>query len=215
MSRRLMFLHYMLNQDSKSLIHQFIQAQIKDTAKNDWIHTVMEDLEDLEIGLDFETIKELSKESFKIFVDKQLETLALDYLNKIKAKHSKVNHIIHKNLRMQNYLVASKQENTKLSKFIFHARSRMLDVKENFRNRYMNTKTTRNCPLDCTELDTQEHLLWCDKIESQDMLSHSYKPKYEDLYGEDCEKQRKISLILMEKITKRKQLIEKNENRPR
>ena len=187
MSRRLMFLHYMLNQDSKSLIHQFIQAQIKDTAKNDWIHTVMEDLEDLEIGLDFETIKELSKESFKIFVDKQLETLALDYLNKIKAKHSKVNHIIHKNLRMQNYLEASKQENTKLSKFIFHARSRMLDVKENFRNRYMNTKTTRNCPLDCTELDTQEHLLWCDKIESQDILSQSYKPKYEDLFGEDCE----------------------------
>ena len=110
---------------------------------------------------------------------------------------------IYKNLRMQNYLVASKQENTKLSKFIFHARSRMLDVKENFRNRYMNTKTTRNCPLDCTELDTQEHLLWCDKIESQDILSQSYKPKYEDLFGEDCEKQRKISLILMEKITKR------------
>ena len=41
-------------------------------------------------------------------------------------------------------------------------------------------KTPRNCPLSCTELDTQEHLLWCDKIESEGMLSHNYQPKYED-----------------------------------
>ena len=215
MSRRLMFLHYVLNEDSKSLIYKFLQAQINDPVKNDWIHTVKEDLEELEIGLDFETIKELSKKSFKIFVDKQLEARALDYLNEIKAKHSKVNHIIHNNLRMQNYLEASKQFNTKLSKFIFHARSRMLDVKENYRNKYVTSKTLRNCPLNCLELDTQEHLLWCDKITSEGIISHIYQPKYEDLFEEDCEKQRKISLILMEKLARRKKLIEKNEERPR
>ena len=207
MSRRLMFLHYMLNEDTNSLVHNFLQTQINDPVKNDWIYTVREDLEELEIGLDFETIKELSKESFKIFVDKQIEALTLKYLNKIKAKHSKVNHIIHKNLELQNYLQSSKQVNTRLSKFIFHARSRMLDVKENFRNRYFNTNTPRNCPLKCTELDTQQHLLRCDKIENEGIISHNYQPKYQDLFEEDFEKQRKIALILMENFTKRKQLI--------
>ena len=83
----------------------------------------------------------------------------------------------------------------------------MLDVKENFRNRYFNTNTPRNCPLKCTELDTQQHLLRCDKIENEGIISHNYQPKYQDLFEEDFEKQRKIALILMENFTKRKQLI--------
>ena len=140
-------------------------------------------------------------------MDKKLENLALDYLNKIKEKHTKVNHIIHKNLKLQNYLLASKQINTKLSRFIFHAHSRMLDVKENFRNKYINTRTPRNCPLDCRELDTQEHILWCDKIESEDIVSKNNQPDYQDLFEEDCEKQKKIAAILLERFTKRKQNI--------
>ena len=151
-----------------------------------------------------ETIRDLSKESFKRFVDKNL---ALDYLNKIKEKHTKVNHIIHKNLKLKNYLLASKQINTKLSRLIFHARSRMLDVKENFRNKYLNTRTPRNCPLDCRELDTQEHILWCDKIESENIVSKNNQPDYQDLFEEDCEKQKKIAAILLERFTKRKQNI--------
>ena len=76
-----MFLHYMLNEKKDSLINKFLHTQIDNPTKNDWIHTVREDLEKLEIGLDMETIRDLSKESFKRFVDKKLENLALDYLN--------------------------------------------------------------------------------------------------------------------------------------
>ena len=83
MSRRLMFLHYKLNEKTDSLINKFLHTQIDNPTKNAWIHTVREDLEKLEIGLDLETIRDLSRESFERFVDKKLENLALDYQKKI------------------------------------------------------------------------------------------------------------------------------------
>ena len=55
---------------------------------------------------------------FKSFIDKKIEKRALDYLNEIKAKHTKVSHILHKELKTQNYLKASGNNDTKLSKFI-------------------------------------------------------------------------------------------------
>ena len=73
MSRRLKFLHYILNEDNKSLINQVLQEQMKSPVKNDWILTVWEDLKELEIGLDLKDIEELSKEGFKRFIDKKID----------------------------------------------------------------------------------------------------------------------------------------------
>ena len=79
MSRRLMFLHYILNEDEKSLLKQVLNAQIADPVRNDWILTVREDLEELEIMLEFDNIQELSKHSFKTFIHKKIEHCVLNY----------------------------------------------------------------------------------------------------------------------------------------
>ena len=141
MSRRLMFLHYILNEEDNSLIKQVLQEQIKDPVKNDWILTVREDLEELEIGVDFKDIEELSKDSFKRFIDKKIEEKVLKYLNNIKSNHKKVSHIKHESLELQNYFKLSEVVNINLSKIIFHARCSMLDVKANFKNRYTGSST--------------------------------------------------------------------------
>ena len=204
MSRRLMFLHYIMNEDDKSLVKQVLLAQIEYPVKNDWILTVREDFEELEIALTLDDIEGLGKDMFKSFIDKKIEKRALDYLNEIKAKHTKVSHILHKELKTQNYLKASGNNDTKLSKFIFHARTRMLDVKENYRNRYVNERTQTNCALGCAELDTQEHLLFCKKLDIQNLIAKKQQPKYQDLFSENSQKQSDIASILHERFLKKK-----------
>ena len=48
--RRLLFLHYILNENPDSLIHRFFKAQQKFRNKKDWVSTVIYDLEQLELG---------------------------------------------------------------------------------------------------------------------------------------------------------------------
>ena len=131
--RRLMFLHYLLNEDEKSLINRFLKIQMENPSKQDWIHSVEKDLEFLDIFLSYDDIKELSKFQFKTFLDKATEAKALEYLNNVKLKHSKVLHIRHEELIMQPYLLPKGAWDNQLSKFLFQARSRMLDLRANFK----------------------------------------------------------------------------------
>ena len=66
--KRLSFLHYILNEDTKSLIHKFFKAQLKKRTNKDWITTIIEDLEELEINLSFEEIRKMKKEHYMIMV---------------------------------------------------------------------------------------------------------------------------------------------------
>ena len=85
-----MFLHYILNEEKMSLIHQVLQAQMKNPSKNDFILTVKKDLKELNIHLSMEDIKNLSKESLKKFVKEQVAVKSLLFLYYLKEKHSKV-----------------------------------------------------------------------------------------------------------------------------
>ena len=116
--------------------------------------------------------------------------------------------INHETLQMQNYLEAPNQVNSQLSKFIFHARTRMLDVKQNFKNKYINQN--KNCPLGCSVVDNQEHLLHCPAIENKlgmSCVSNKNSPHYEDLFSEDSAKQITLATILDERYKVRKKLI--------
>ena len=73
MSRRMMFYHYILNEDKNSLIHKFYKIQFDKAARNDWCLTVKENLETLRINNTEEQIKKLSEESFKILVNSAIK----------------------------------------------------------------------------------------------------------------------------------------------
>ena len=56
MASRLMFLWYILNEDDNSLIKRFFKAQENDPCKSDWIESVKENLEYLEIFVSLDQI---------------------------------------------------------------------------------------------------------------------------------------------------------------
>ena len=47
--KRVMSLHYILNQDQDSLIRRVFEAQVRNPSRNDWNETVKKDLEELKI----------------------------------------------------------------------------------------------------------------------------------------------------------------------
>ena len=133
-----------------------------------------------------------------------VEEKTLKYLNKIKLKHTKVLHIVHNSLCLQEYLKPENVKSVNLSKFLFQSRTRMLEVKANFRNDTKNEDMS--CPLNCKDEDDQKHLLECDQIDANCIIGEDV-PKYEDLFGNNVVKQMKIAAMLQSRLQKRKKRI--------
>ena len=80
MSRRLSFLHYILNEDDDSLLRSFFTAQWESLVKGDWVKTITEDMKELGIDLTMEEIAVTAKMRFKEIIKNKVKTKALQYL---------------------------------------------------------------------------------------------------------------------------------------
>ena len=158
--RRLNFLWYILHEDNESLINMVLKKQLETPAPGDWGQACHKNLKELDIQMSIMDIENISEDSFRSLVRRKIEETALDYLNKQKMRHSKVLHILHPRLEIQEYLEAN-DHNVQESKFLFSLRSRMVDVRANYREKYFVTI----CPCCELEEDSQEHLLSCYKLE--------------------------------------------------
>jgi hypothetical protein len=102
-----------------------------------------------------------SKLRFKEFIKKKVEMKAFEYLLKLKDSHSKSKNIKHEKLHLQPCL-RSQTKNLSINdkKFIFAARTRMLDLKGNFKTGKLDEKCRK-----CEKSDeTQENLLECSAL---------------------------------------------------
>ena len=165
MMRRLNFLQYILYEDKNSLIHSFLKTQLKKPTSKDWGQTVLSDIKALNLKLTIYDIENLPITSFKTLVKDAVNVEALKYLNKEKKNHSKVAHIVHKKLEMENYLKPC-ETSTNEGKFLFILRTRMLELKGNFRNKYSDVI----CPCCKLEEDLQEHLVTCISLILMELL---------------------------------------------
>ena len=197
-SRRLNFLHYILQQDQESLLYRCFSAQKENPVKNDWTETVKSDLELLEFEEGIDGVKAMTKDQFKKAVKKAVTRKALLYLNEKKSKHSKVLHIQHENLELQDYLEPN-EIGIEMSKFIFSARSRMLDLKCNFQNSHSDLL----CVACKEEEDSQEHLLECKVLNDENTVVDKV-PIYADLFEDNLDKKIAVSSLLKKSFMKRK-----------
>ena len=92
--RRLIFLHFILSQDSESLIYKVFQTQNKHRSKKDWISTVLADLVELDLKMKFENIQK-SKEKGKSIVKNTIQVKTFEKLQSIKQTHVKVKYLEH------------------------------------------------------------------------------------------------------------------------
>ena len=142
-SRRLNFLHYILSDKEDSLLSKVFRAQCEKPVRGDWVNTVNNDLKELNINLDFEQIKANTKEGFKKLVKAHVNEKAFKYLENLQQTHSKARPLQYSKLSLQSYLKADSIMTTKEKSFTFSVRTRMIDLKSNFKE----GKTSLNCRL--------------------------------------------------------------------
>ena len=123
-SRRIMYLHYLLNRNENDMIWQFLNAQMKNPKNNDWYIDVKNDLDYFNIDLSCDQLKSMTKESLSKMVKEQSRKKALEDLLMVKNKHSKLDNIEYKKLEMQPYL-KSKLFYRDDARLLFRLRSNM------------------------------------------------------------------------------------------
>ena len=159
--RRLGFLHYILHENKNSMISKVFETQRKNKSAKDWVTTILDDLKELNLNVDFEDIRSMTKGVFMNKVKRKTEEKVLEKLEKMKEKHSKVNFLNHPILKMQKYLMPTSLNIRKEEcQEIFKLRSKVTDVKMNMKNKY----ESNECEACGKNEETQEHVLLCEII---------------------------------------------------
>ena len=102
--RRLMYLHHILRRPNEELIKKFYEAQKSKISKGDWVQTVKENLQELNIKLDEKEISQMSKQKFRTALKKKICTAAFNHLIQKKESHSKMSGTEYEKLQIQSYL---------------------------------------------------------------------------------------------------------------
>ncbi len=194
-SRRINFLHYILNDRDDSFLSNVFRAQCDQPVKGDWITTVREDMEELGLKLTFEQIKSFNKEAFKTKVKEHVITSALEYLKNLQQTHSKSRPLTYTKLELQDYLKADSDMKKRDKVFTFYSRSRMLDLKCNFKSIHKDLK----CRLCGKHEENQEGLLICQLLREQ---SDTFTGNYSDIFSQDRAKICNTPMTLKTKFEK-------------
>ena len=77
----------------------------------------------------------------------------------------------------------------------------MYNVKRNFSKLY---KNDLNCRLCLTEIEDQQHLIFCENLQNEDSIENG---QYKDIFGNDPNKMVEMMKILKKKIQKREKIL--------
>ena len=146
--------------------------------------------------MNFEDIKNSKKGSMKRILNKAVLNKALQRLNNMKEKHSKVVNLNHSTLKMQNYLKGNRNKTSQnILELIFKMRSKVTKVKMNYKRSFEN--------LDCSacneEKESQKHIMECKKI--MKLKENDKKDlNYEKIFGENVKNQIEIATYFEENL---------------
>ena len=200
--RRILFLHYILNESESSIILKFFNAQLKNRRPKDWVSSVLKDLQNLKIEQTFSEIKGLKKNTLKRVINKAIISKAFERLINLKENHSKVKHLAYSNLKMQNYLKPSRVMITQNEiQTIFKLRSRVTDVKQNFKAKYENLEC-RNCKV---EEESQHHVYECWEI-IKNKKDKTKMIEFDKIFGENSKYQAEIARNFLEILEIRRKI---------
>ena len=182
-SRRVMYLHYLANLQKDEMLYKVFIAQWQYPGKDDWTEIVRADLLDLGLTLKLDYLRGISKNSFKRSVKVKSRQFALDYLLKVKEKHTKMKDLNYSELKMQNYLKDPKIS-VEEAQNIFRFRTRSANFKENMKAKYAEIL----CPLCENQPDSQSHSFECSIVKEKIKISGNYEDIFNEIIPYDVSK---------------------------
>ena len=155
--RQLLFLKRILDKKHDDPCLLTYNDMLKFENETNWANNVLGVRRDYNLPLNDDNIKKMSVSHWKYFVKSVIFKEALLQLQVELSSNRKTNHISyqHSFLKPNDYLI---QLPSHLARLAFKAKSRMLDIKINYKRKY---KNGLHCPF-CSEYDeTFEHIFKC------------------------------------------------------
>ena len=163
-SRRLSYLHTILQKDPEELVKEVFEAQKNDPTAGDFFNLVMDDCNLVDMNMTENEISTMKKDKYKEIVKSKVRQSAFQYLKETQQKHSKVKTISYgSKLIIADYL-KSLLFNSDNAETLLALRTRTV---RGIRNDLSGMYNTLTCPLGCTELDTLPNLLSCKVLKAE------------------------------------------------
>ena len=155
------------------------------------------------MSYDEKHIASYNKLSFKNLVKRKTSSAAFTFLNGIKNNQSKIKNINYQSFSIQPYLKSESLTHDQ-SKLLANLRANMIEVKVNRKSLYSDL----SCALGCTHVDSQDELLNCEPLLKKLQYKINPNTQYKHIYSSKIEKQKKITELLSNLLTIRKEMLE-------
>ena len=171
-----------------TIVNRFFQAQLKNPTQKDWVTTVKNDLEYLDMkGCSMENIMKMKKISFVKTIKEKNRIKVFEKLTMAKTSHSKVRKVEHSYIKIQKYLQPNSMKMTREeAQLIFHLRCRVTEAKNNSKGKYDNLE----CGACGLFEENQQHILECKVLNKE---KSTEEIKYENLLNGTVEEKLKYS----------------------
>ena len=155
--RQLLFLKRILYKKNDDPCLLTYNGMLKFENETSWANNVLGLRRDYNLPLNADNIKDMSVSHWKYFVKSAIFKEALLQLQVELSSNRKTNHISyqHSILKPNDYLI---QLPSHLARLVFKAKTRMLDIKINYKRKY---KNGLHCPFRCEYDETFEHIFKC------------------------------------------------------
>ena len=182
------------------MVYKVLEATMENPLKNDFVQTCERYLKTLNLKLTFSEIEQMGNWKFKNLVKEQVKVAAFNYLIAQQKKQTKILDIQYKSLEMQEYLLGG-NKNIDVSRFIFKARSKTLDIKMQKKWKYED-KLCSGCKV---REETGEEILSCWYFGKEENV----KPiTYGMFYCESISDMILVAKCMMERLKRRKAILD-------
>ena len=198
MKRRILFYYTIMKRNYDELTKKVVNAQKFAKLKGDFYTQVVGDMDKLNVSED--DVVNSNKNDFKELIKMKIKNEAFNMLIEKAKTHSKVRSDLYMNMEGSSYFFDSRFH-PGLSNTLFMLRTRMYNVKNNFRNNYIGDML---CPLCTNEPDTQDHLFECEML----IMNNTIDCNYEDIFSNNNDVLFKVATTAKELINTRRLLLD-------
>ena len=147
----------LLHEKEYSRLSLFLNLQLEERKKGDWISTCLADLKSLSIYETLEEIKKIPKNQFKNQISKKIREQAFEYLKSKQKKKGRG--IKYSDFEMAEYLMPNDQNmNIQNQQYLFSIRNGMVDIPANFGSK-------AQCI--CGENEIMQHIYSCEHLNNE------------------------------------------------
>jgi hypothetical protein len=189
-SRRVNYLHNIVNRGSNELVKRVYDAQKLNPTKGDWSNIVKDDMAKIGLEINETEMNVVSKKQFQSIVKRHVKSAAFKSLLETQSKHIKVRNIIYKEFKMQSYLEDGKYS-TEQASMLFNMRANTVNgYKDCFPSAY---RDDPKCKLGCNEGDSIDHVFCCPKINIQ---LHNTNERKDAIFANESEQYEAVSMFM-------------------